>query len=1073
MTSVSKTLTIEYNITDNISSNNYLAVNTKDFYGQACNCAEKDSNTFYVVTQGPPGSSVGYDPYIYKIENGTVSAGVKIDTITIKDGHRAPSICRDGDGYLHVFYGCHLDTLKYKRSTNPDDISSWTTKTTALGVSVATYPMPFYDPITDKIIVFYRTGTYYGSPFHFYSKESTDNGDTWSTATQRIQGVDNAEDSICPYVTEAPPWMETISGHTCIHFCWRYHDYHRVPQGRVNAYYARFDISDNKFYSVGEVDLGTTVEWSEYPSCLVFDTGGAYTWSSGFIKYLDGTPLYVVNYEYSTGNYKTISLVWNGSNWTDQRDMKTTPHYQQLNSCLMIIDSKITCFEDSGNFYGLDFGIRKYVYDWIAKTWTQYGDLIQPLDVHKFGASFIHIKRQPTTTPTFMFQERLSTEDEDGWATVNALYLCAYNTTSPTYLYYPVYQEYTYYFTELQDSIPINTQYDEVYAQNYIYSEDITDVEQNFKLETPWAVPDFGRVYDFQQYTNDEFFFNPYKMTRASSTTNNDYYTPWGITESSMMDYLCWIKTFVTGEIYSDNPSVVLSSANTTISYYGHHYAEIIECWGDDFSAPYKPQIKVFQITGSGENADVVKTTDSLGTVRPYVVFEPLRTRYYRNNDFSYDTTMLYTYPESISGSATLSDTVPSRFFIEVMFWSPGHVTPAVMEHQFAIGGSDPPRLVFKTPVSFSTFEEVASFLEPVYAIEDTFQISTRIPDVFASINPKKMLSLEWTLGTIPTSVILETDNPLRGRRSLSVTMASYLPEPSDEIIEYYKSRQRSLEKWHTGYSSLNKYYMVSDFEDYETIENFTFELSESIGELSLPGAIGGDPIPAGVYVDTSHLLSGDIDKYLSVMIRFPEYVDLSYYTLLSAMAKADEHAIVDVHLVDTYGNVGFNTSFLVGTNMERVETIIDKSRLATTKIQAVVLVFRHNGTLLIDDIALLMGEPEYEFLDWIRTNALSLTFNRQSKSNTIKIPHGREVFQNFGERNAEGTLAVRSLNDKDPRFLFTIEQDGEPLFLRYKNIGLPILVSSHRERKRTSTRGVFYTDIDISFVEIYDNSLR
>lgn len=56
------------------------------------------------------------------------------------DDHGHPSICRDADGYFHIFYGSHASTQPLSSSNAPDDITAWTQHAPLSGSQ--TYPHP-------------------------------------------------------------------------------------------------------------------------------------------------------------------------------------------------------------------------------------------------------------------------------------------------------------------------------------------------------------------------------------------------------------------------------------------------------------------------------------------------------------------------------------------------------------------------------------------------------------------------------------------------------------------------------------------------------------------------------------------------------------------------------------------------------------------------------------------------------------------------------------------------------------------------------------------------------------------
>jgi hypothetical protein len=117
------------------------------------------------------------------------SAPVEVaDGHTANDVHNYLSATMDADGYLHIFYGCHLSSLYYKRSLAPYDISAWTGEVSL--DSVATYPKALTDS-GNTLYVFYRSGTGTNKTNQLRMKKSTDGGETWSAATVIVQSEES------------------------------------------------------------------------------------------------------------------------------------------------------------------------------------------------------------------------------------------------------------------------------------------------------------------------------------------------------------------------------------------------------------------------------------------------------------------------------------------------------------------------------------------------------------------------------------------------------------------------------------------------------------------------------------------------------------------------------------------------------------------------------------------------------------------------------------------------------------------------------------------------------------------
>jgi len=134
----------------------------------------------YIVFQGKD-----FDPYIisYDHQNKLWSNLIKVgDNPLVNDAHGIPSLLIDKDGYLHVFYGSHGDSLKYSKSTNPEYVASWSDQPDV--TPKATYPQPILLP-EGTFYLFYRAG---GHLDPWVYRTSSDNGRTWSEETTILQG---------------------------------------------------------------------------------------------------------------------------------------------------------------------------------------------------------------------------------------------------------------------------------------------------------------------------------------------------------------------------------------------------------------------------------------------------------------------------------------------------------------------------------------------------------------------------------------------------------------------------------------------------------------------------------------------------------------------------------------------------------------------------------------------------------------------------------------------------------------------------------------------------------------------
>ncbi len=201
---------------------------------------------------------------------------VQVDDLRFNDGHNAPELLVTRNGYLHLFYGCHGDAVKYARSLYPEQITRW-----RLGKEIgsrATYPNPVQLANGD-ILLFYRFGgASINSPLKFH--RSSDNGSTWDAGTEiidflrgacYIRGIkyDAKENMLYLELTERyrKPKPEEIPPGATIY-----------EGDRFLPYAARYDLTTGHVIAINGVDMGTTATKDE------LDANGCQTGDYRFLQ---------------------------------------------------------------------------------------------------------------------------------------------------------------------------------------------------------------------------------------------------------------------------------------------------------------------------------------------------------------------------------------------------------------------------------------------------------------------------------------------------------------------------------------------------------------------------------------------------------------------------------------------------------------------------------------------------------------------------------------------------------------------------------------------------------------------
>ncbi|NQT41156.1 MAG: BNR-4 repeat-containing protein [Planctomycetes bacterium] len=206
-----------------------------------------------------------------------------------RDAHGNPSICVDGEGHLHVFYGCHGRAMRHTRSARPYDVTAWIEQDPP--TDRATYPQTMR-MADGTICLFYRAG---GHMEPWSSRTSTDNGKTWSEAQRVIEMRLDPPDRLAAAYCQFFPGAD---GKT-IHCFWNHKDDNaaRVTDAkphpwrplkykglheavyRYNVYYVRRDADGAWRNAAGEeVELPISRARAD-AQCLAYDSGDEFTFN--------------------------------------------------------------------------------------------------------------------------------------------------------------------------------------------------------------------------------------------------------------------------------------------------------------------------------------------------------------------------------------------------------------------------------------------------------------------------------------------------------------------------------------------------------------------------------------------------------------------------------------------------------------------------------------------------------------------------------------------------------------------------------------------------------------------------
>lgn len=279
-----------------------------------------------------------------------VKIGLASD-VTGDADHANPTLCIDGDGYIYVFYGCHNSQLVYRKSTNPYDISAWSSKLSVHTATEATYPLPIV--IGSKILVFYRHGNSDNKSQNVV--ETTNGGTNWTNNTVLL----NPSNSTWAYT-----YGIAYSGNN-IHFVTNLR-----PLGAIAT--DPFGYS----YYMKSTDAGATWQKADGTAYTLPADQNTLEQVAGDGSYPGDIKLNSQGYPYLTYmNNATIGVKfkrWNGSAWTTAVDVCQVGTYQFETIRMDIInDSTIDIYTIKGTGGTMNGGdIYRYRSTDTGATWS-------------------------------------------------------------------------------------------------------------------------------------------------------------------------------------------------------------------------------------------------------------------------------------------------------------------------------------------------------------------------------------------------------------------------------------------------------------------------------------------------------------------------------------------------------------------------------------------------------------------------------------------------------------------------------------------------------------------------------
>jgi len=263
----------------------------------------------YVVWHG-----ANYDPYITYYDHTTKEwdqVRWVADNPMTGNGHGAPSMQIDSNGYIHVFYGATIAggyPLKHAISNNPESISAFTVKS---DVGAYNYPKPIMIGNTMYLFMMERSDPSYLGNLLSYRIW---NGSSWGINKSIISA--NVGNST--YVG----FMEYRDNK--VHMTWCF--YVSGEGKRKNVYYAYLNMSNMNMYSINGTNLGSTISQAEADAyCMVRNTGSNQSNTASMHFDSNGYP-WIIYPEGSGNTWKFYHTRWNGNSWTAPAFITTTDY---------------------------------------------------------------------------------------------------------------------------------------------------------------------------------------------------------------------------------------------------------------------------------------------------------------------------------------------------------------------------------------------------------------------------------------------------------------------------------------------------------------------------------------------------------------------------------------------------------------------------------------------------------------------------------------------------------------------------------------------------------------------------
>lgn len=251
------------------------------------------------------------------------------------DGHGAPSMWVDSDGYIFVFYGSHSTAQKAVVTTYPYDTRYWTQLPDV--APHTTYPHLF--EYNGWLYVMYRDGN-----FSWTWKQSYTRGLTWTQGNY-----------FAPWVGGTGGFYIGADKLVGNKLYWQATALDDPGLIRRDNYICVWNLVNNHQYGVNGVDMGISVNRSEVnANCRTLHTD-LNSWSNTFDMDTTTGNIYVlINVNYS-GSWHVNFTKWNGSAWSVPYSIQSNDGSSSYMQLIVHNSTSVTGFLTGGGFHDVSW----------------------------------------------------------------------------------------------------------------------------------------------------------------------------------------------------------------------------------------------------------------------------------------------------------------------------------------------------------------------------------------------------------------------------------------------------------------------------------------------------------------------------------------------------------------------------------------------------------------------------------------------------------------------------------------------------------------------------------------------